>query len=256
MGIPVDAEGIRTDMIADRLNDLRRQGRRAKLIYTIVNFQNPAGPTMSLRRRQELLQLAYEHEVPVLEDDAYGELRFEGEALPSLYKLDRHGLVSRAGTISKILGAGTRIGWILAPSELIPHFQGFKFDGGTSPLVSRLVTYYLREHMDEHIQELIGVYHTKRDAMLETLDEVLGDTDAEWSRPEGGFFIWVKLPTGGEARKVVELAKGEQVTVVPGMSFMPNGGGENYIRLAFSYASPDDIREGTRRLGKAVKAAL
>jgi 2-aminoadipate transaminase len=256
IGIPVDDEGMRTDVLEERLNDLRRQGRRAKLIYTIVNFQNPAGPTMSLRRRHELLRLAAEHQVVVLEDDAYGELRWEGEPLPSLYRLDQNGLVARAGTVSKILGAGTRIGWILAPTAMIPHFQGFKFDGGTNPLVSRLVTYYLRGHMDEHIEDLIAIYHSKRDAMTETLEETLGDTDAVWSRPEGGFFIWMKLPTGGEAKRVVELATKEQVTVVPGMSFMPNGGGEDYIRLAFSYASVDDIREGVRRLGRAIKASL
>ena len=130
LDVPVDDEGIVTTAVRERLAGLRRQGRRCKLIYTIVNFQNPAGPSQSLERRQELIQLAHEYETVILEDDAYGELRFEGETLPPLYSLDSGGRVVRAGTLSKILGAGVRLGWLCAPKEMIPAFQGFLFGGG------------------------------------------------------------------------------------------------------------------------------
>src|SRR5256885_8507348 len=144
LDVPVDDEGIVTDAVRERLEGLRRQGRRCKLIYTIVNFQNPAGPSQSLRRRQALIALAHEYETLILEDDAYGELRFEGETLPPLYALETGGRVIRAGTLSKILGAGVRLGWLCAPTEMIPAFQGFLFGGGVNPFMSRVATYYMR----------------------------------------------------------------------------------------------------------------
>src|SRR5262245_41918412 len=128
--VPVDAEGLVTSVARERLTQLRRDGQRCKLIYTIVNFQNPSGLSLSLRRRHELIELAHEFDTLILEDDAYGELRFEGEMLPSLYALDSGARVMRAGTLSKILGAGVRLGWLCAPREMIPAFQSFLFGGG------------------------------------------------------------------------------------------------------------------------------
>src|SRR5881275_291266 len=173
LDVPVDDEGIDTDAVREQLQALRQAGRRCKLIYTIVNFQNPAGPSQSLRRRQELIALANEFDTLILEDDAYGELRFEGETLPPLYALDRNGRVIRAGTLSKILGAGVRLGWLAAPREMIPAFQGFLFGGGVNPFMSRVATYFMRSDMPAHVARLIDVYRTKRDAMLRGLDETL-----------------------------------------------------------------------------------
>src|SRR5216110_411899 len=183
LDVPVDDEGIVTAAVRERLEGLRRQGRRCKLIYTIVNFQNPAGPSQSLERRQELIALAHEFDTLILEDDAYGELRFEGETLPPLYALDRGGRVIRAGTLSKILGAGVRLGWLCAPKDMVPVLQSFLFGGGTNPFMSRVATYYMKDNMAAHVQRLIGVYRAKRDAMLKGLDEVLKGTDATISRP-------------------------------------------------------------------------
>lgn len=254
-GIEVDAEGMRTDLLADTLAELSRRGRTPKLIYTIDTFQNPAGPTLSLRRRRELVELAQRYNVMILEDDAYGELRFEGEAVPSLFELDEAGLVCRTGTLSKILGAGVRIGWIVAPSALVPYLSAFNFSGGVSPLTSRICYYYLRGHLEPHVAELRRVYKAKRDAMLDELERGLGGTDATWSRPEGGFFLWVKLPSGTDPTRAIALANEAGVGYVPGPAFMPNGGGEQYIRLAYSYEAPDEIREGTRLLCQAILAA-
>ena len=255
LGVELDDEGIRTDLVAERLDALGRAGRRCKLIYTIPTFHNPAGPTMSERRRRELLRLARDHEVIVLEDDAYGELRYDGKAQPSLYALDDAGLVCRTGTVSKILGAGFRLGWVVAPPELIGYLAGFNYGGGVAPLASRVCTMYLRDHLEPHIRELIDVYRAKRDAMLDQLQRGLGDTDAVWSRPEGGFFIWLKLPSGTDPLRLAELAGEAGVGYVSGTMCMPNGGGEDHIRLAFSYDSPERLREGTRLLCEAIKAA-
>ena len=255
LDVPVDDEGIVTDAVRERLQTLRREGRRCKLIYTIVNFQNPAGPSQSLRRRQELIALAHEYDTLILEDDAYGELRFEGETLPPLYALDRGGRVIRAGTLSKILGAGVRLGWLCAPKDMVPVLQSFLFGGGTNPFMSRVATYYMKDNMAAHVQRLIGVYRAKRDAMLKGLDEVLRDTDATISRPEGGFFLWIKLPSGTDKKRLAERAVEARIQYTPGPVFYANGGGEDYIRLAFSYEQPDKCYEGARMLAKAMLSA-
>jgi 2-aminoadipate transaminase len=255
LDVPVDDEGIVTDAVRERLEALRRQGRRCKLIYTIVNFQNPAGPSQSLRRRHELVALAHEYDTLVVEDDAYGELRFEGETLPPLFALDHGGRVIRAGTLSKILGAGVRIGWLCAPRPMIAAFQGFLFGGGVNPFMSRVATYYLREHLESHVQLLIGVYRAKRDAMLKGLHELLGQTDARINRPEGGFFLWLKLPTGTDQRRLATLAAESGVQYTPGPGFYANGGGQDFIRLAFSYESPEKCYEGARLMGQAIVGA-
>lgn len=255
LDVPVDAEGIVVDAVRERLEQLRREGQRCKLIYTIVNFQNPSGPSLSLRRRHELIELAHRYETLILEDDAYGELRFEGTTLPPLYALDRGGRVIRAGTVSKILGAGVRLGWLCAPREMIPALQGFLFGGGVNPFMSRVATYYLRAHMAEHVKLLIGVYRDKRDAMLRGLDEALAGAGAVVSRPEGGFFVWIRLPSGTDPRRLAELATQSRVQYTPGPGFFPNGGGEEFIRLAFSYEPAEKCYEGARLMGRAIAGA-
>jgi len=252
LDVPVDDEGIVTDAVRERLQGLRRAGRPCKLIYTIVNFHNPAGPSQSLRRRQELIALAHEFDTLILEDDAYGELRFEGETLPPLYALDRGGRVIRAGTLSKILGAGVRLGWLCAPKEMVPSLQSFLFGGGTNPFMSRVATYFMRDNMAAHVQRLIGVYRAKRDAMLKGLDEVLKGTDATISRPAGGFFLWIRLPSGTDRERLAERAVQARIQYTPGPVFYANGGGENFIRLAFSYEQPDKCYEGARLLAQAM----
>src|SRR4029450_1921589 len=198
LDVPLDAEGMDTKVARQQLELLRREGKPCKLIYTIVNFQNPARPTLSPPR-------AHEFETVILEDDAYGELRFEGQAHPSLYALDKGGRTMRAGTLSKILGAGVRLGWLCAPKEMIPAFQGFLFGGGGNPHLSRVATAYMRDNLVPHVNRLVDIYRLKRDAMLKGLWEVLEGTDVEISKPEGGFFIWIKLPTGTKTAKVREV---------------------------------------------------
>ncbi len=252
LDVPLDDEGIVTTAVRERLEQCRRENTPCKLIYTIVNFQNPAGPTQSLRRRQELVALAHEYDTLIIEDDAYGELRFDGEMLPSLYALDKTQRVIRAGTLSKILGAGVRLGWLLAPKPMIPAFQGFLFGGGVNPYVSRVATYFMRDHMAGHVARLVEVYRAKRDAMLKGLWEVLEGTDVRINKPEGGFFIWIKLPSGTDTAKLQKLAVEARVQYTPGPNFYPNGGGEDHIRLAFSYEPPEKCYEGGRTMARCI----
>ncbi len=255
-GVPIDNGGIVIEAVREQLTALRAAGRPCKLIYTMPTFHNPAGPTATIERRRELLALAREFETPILEDDAYGDLRFEEDFIPSLYALDDSDMVIRAGTLSKILGAGMRLGWLLAPQALLPIFQSFNFGGGIAPFTSRVAAYYMRDHMTEHIPTLIDVYRNKRDAMYQGLTEVLDGTDAEVSKPAGGFFIWIKLPTDTDTAKLAQFAREAGVGYVPGGAFMPNGGGERHIRLAFSYESEENCHAGSRHLAGAIRAAM
>ena len=255
LDVPLDAEGMDTAVARQQLETLRREGKRCKLIYTIVNFQNPAGPTMSRRRREELIALAHEYDTLILEDDAYGELRFEGQARPSLYALDKGGRVIRAGTLSKILGAGVRLGWLCAPRQMIPAFQGFLFGGGVNPYMSRVATYYMRENLVPHVARLVDIYRAKRDAMLKGLWEVLEGTDVEISKPEGGFFIWIKLPTGTKIERLREAAVKGGIQFTWGPAFYANGGGEGFIRLAYSWEPPERNYEGAKLIAQAIKDA-
>jgi 2-aminoadipate transaminase len=254
-GVPVDEHGMVISAVREALEKIKRSGRRCKLIYTIVNFQNPAGPDLSIDRRHELVELAAEYDTLILEDDAYNELRFEGDSKPPVYALDRNGRTIRAGTLSKILGAGVRLGWLCAPPAMLPAFQSFNFGGGVNPFMSRVATYFLRDHMEEHVKVLVGVYRAKRDAMLKGLWEVLKGTDAEISRPQGGFFIWIKLPSATNVAKLEELAAEARVQYTPGRAFFAGTGGERHIRLAFSYEQPDKCYEGCRILAKAILEA-
>lgn len=255
LDVPLDAEGMDTAVARQQLETLRREGKRCKLIYTIVNFQNPAGPTMSRRRREELIALAREYDTLILEDDAYGELRFEGQAHPSLYALDKGGRVIRAGTLSKILGAGVRLGWLCAPRQMIPAFQGFLFGGGVNPYVSRVATFYMRENLVPHVARLVDIYRSKRDAMLKGLWEVLSGTDVEISKPEGGFFIWIKLPTGTKIERLREAAVKSGIQFTWGPAFFANGGGEGFIRLAYSWEPPERNYKGAKLIAQAIKDA-
>jgi 2-aminoadipate transaminase len=251
-GVPVDENGMVISAVREALEKIRRSGRRCKLIYTIVNFQNPAGPDLSIGRRQELIELAEEYDTLILEDDAYNELRFEGDSKPPVYALDRNGRTIRAGTLSKILGAGVRLGWLCAPPSMLPAFQSFNFGGGVNPFMSRVATYFLRDHMEAHVKVLVGVYQAKRDAMLKGLWEVLKGTDVEISRPQGGFFIWIKLPSATNVATLEELAAQARVQYTPGRAFFAGTGGERHIRLAFSYEQPDKCYDGSRVLAKAI----
>ena len=230
--------------------------RRPAIFYTIPTFQNPMGATITRERRLELLEICHRHGVPVFEDDAYYELHYDGERPPSMYQLDGGtGLVTRAGTFSKIVGAGIRLGWILTSPPLADRILPLKTDGGTSPFASALASEFMREHMEEQIARLQALYRERRDIMLDALDQHIGDL-ATWIRPNGGFFFWLTLRRPELLDDVIRRCERAGVLVRSGSVFRVDGAGLGAIRLAFSHAPHQEIRTGVQVLGEAIRASI
>jgi 2-aminoadipate transaminase len=263
--IEIDSDGMPIDELEATLDRLQGEGRRPKFIYTIPNFQNPGGVTMSLARRRRLVEVARERELLVLEDNPYGLLRYEGEALPTLYSLDAANagaggtsdLVVYLGTFSKILSPGLRLGWALAPRPVLEKLNLGKqgADLCSSPVTQLFVSAYFAETDAagrpawlEYVERLKILYRRRRDVMLESLQEHFGGR-ASWTRPEGGLFIWATLDGGVDTTDL--LARSEGVAFVPGRAAYVDGRrGSSSMRLNFAGVPDEDIREGIRRIGR------
>jgi 2-aminoadipate transaminase len=252
--VEMDGDGMRMDVLRATLDRLRAEGRRPKFIYTIPNFQNPGGVTLSLERRRELVRIAAEQEIVVLEDNPYGLLRYEGEPLPTLLSLDGGQYVVYAGTFSKILSAGLRIGWAAAPRPILEKLNLGKqaADLCSSPLNQYFVAaYFAHRDWRAYLSTLRAVYRRRRDVMLAALEEFLPH-EATWTRPQGGLFIWARLPDYIDTSDLLARALREHVAFVPGRAAYLDGRGGSELRLNFSGVSDADIREGVRRIGKVV----
>lgn len=260
--VPMDENG----MITNDLEQALRSG--PKFIYVLPNFQNPTGVTLSLTRRQRLVEMAEHYGVPIVEDDPYGQLRYEGEHLPSIVTLDAQlqdhcdlcytGNVIYLSTFSKILAPGIRIAWVIAPTNVIRKLvlakQGADLQSST---ISQMVTYEMARggFLDRHIKTIREVYGARRDAMLTAMQEHFPH-GVKWTKPEGGLFLWSTLPEGESSRHVLEAAIAEKVAFVPGAPFYPNGKGENTMRLNFSNMPIVKIHDGIARLGKVLQREL
>lgn len=254
--VPVDEHGTDTGSLRRILESLRDQGRRAKLAYVIPNFQNPTGITMTLERRRQLLAIADEFDVPIVEDDAYFDLRYSGEPVPSLFSLDRSGRVMYMGTFSKIMAAGMRLGWVIAHRDVISRLLALKEDGGTSPFASYVATEFAASGtLVEHIQELRGIYRLRRDAMLAALERQM-PAGTTWTRPEGGFFIWVRFPEKVNINALAAAARERGVEISPGPVFYFDGRGANEMRLSYSFANEDQIERGIAILAQEARQLL
>jgi 2-aminoadipate transaminase len=252
--VEMDGDGMRMDVLRETLDRLRAAGRRPKFIYTIPNFQNPGGVTLSLERRRELVRIAAEQEIVVLEDNPYGLLRYEGEPLPTLLSLDGGQYVVYAGTFSKILSAGLRIGWAAAPRPILEKLNLGKqaADLCSSPLNQYFIAaYFAHRDWRAYLSTLRAVYRRRRDVMLAALEEFLPH-EATWTRPQGGLFIWARLPDYIDTSDLLARALREHVAFVPGRAAYLDGRGGSEMRLNFSGVSDADIREGVRRIGKVV----
>lgn len=252
--IPLDEDGMRIDELEETLDALEREGRRPKFIYTIPNFQNPGGVTMSLPRRQRLVRIARERELLVLEDNPYGLLRYEGEPLPPLYALDGGEFVIYLGTFSKILSPGIRLGWAAAPRPVLQKMNLGKqaADLCSSSMTQLFVTtYFAQGDWRAYVESLVAVYRARRDAMLEALAAYF-PREAAWTRPEGGLFIWATLPDYIDTTDLLARALSENVAFVPGRAAYLDGRGGSSMRLNFSGVDETQIREGIRRIGKVV----
>jgi 2-aminoadipate transaminase len=254
-GVACDNEGMLPEALEQAIRQARAEGKPPKFIYTVPTFQNPQGWTMSLARRQALLALSRQYEVPILEDDCYVDLRFEGQDVPSIYALDGgSGRVMYVASFSKIIAPGLRLGYMTAPHELLERAIAAKSGGSVNSLASFAVHRYSTGQLYSHIEEINDVQRVKRDAMLSALAENFGN-GATWSRPEGGLFIWLKLPEGSDVVAIRDkVLATTDVGYLGGTNFAPDGlSGKNCLRLCFGYNSPAEIREGIARLAEAFK---
>jgi 2-aminoadipate transaminase len=252
--VTMDHDGMRVQELEQVLDRLERTGRRPKFIYTVPNFHNPAGVTLSLERRQELVRIASERELLILEDNPYGLLRYEGAPLPTLRSLDDE-FVIYLGTFSKILSPGVRLGWAAAPA---PILQKMNIGKQASDLCSSSISqyfvsaYFESGEWEDYVRSLIEIYRRRRDVMLDALAEHF-PREAEWTHPEGGLFIWATLPDYIDTTDLLARALEEHVAFVPGRAAFVDGRGGSSMRLNFSGVEEDEIREGVRRIGEVVR---
>jgi 2-aminoadipate transaminase len=252
--VEMDADGMRVDELEELLDRLAADGRRPKFIYSVPTFQNPAGVTLSAERRRRLVEIARERELLLVEDNPYGLLRYEGDPPDPLYKLDGGDYVLYLGTFSKILSPGIRLGWLCAPP---PVMEKVVLGKQASDLcTSTLTQYFVHEYFAEgrwrdYLADLAGIYTTRRDAMLEALERHF-PSEAEWSHPDGGLFLWATLPDYIDTTDLLARALRENVAFVPGTAAYADDRGAHSMRLNFSGSSEDEIREGVRRIGAVV----
>ena len=251
-GVDMDGEGVLVDALDETVTRLAREGRTPKLFYTMPTLHNPTGITTTLPRREAVVDICDRHRILIVEDDAYGEIRVEGERLPSYYKVaDGEGAL-RLSTVSKMLAPGLRIGWITARQDFAEALTRLRFDGGMSPFLTRVVAEFcLSGDEDAHLEKMIPVYRDKRDRMLTALDERCSK-HATWTHPDGGFFIWMKVSDEIDPARLTEAMASERVSARPGTQFFPDPDPHHYLRLCFSTAPVPEIEEGIRRLGRAL----
>lgn len=264
MSVPIDSDGLRTDLVEEPLRF------SPKFMYVLPNFQNPAGTTLSEGRRHELVLLADKYGVPIIEDDPYGQLRYEGEHIPSMVVIDRENLrrdagysignVIYLGTFSKTVAPGLRLGWIVAPPDVLAKLVQLKqsTDLHTSTFTQHVAYEVVRDgFLDEHVKYIRKLYRERRDVMLRALARFF-PPEVHWTRPQGGLFLWVTLPQTIDSHKILESAISQKVAFVPGNSFYANPVGpvDHHMRLNFSNATPELIEEGIRRLALAVESQL
>ncbi len=258
ISIPMDDEGMRVDLLEEKLEELRRQGKKVKFVYTVSTFQNPAGVTMSLERRKKLIELAREYDFLIVEDSPYSELRYSGEPIPPIKHFDDEGRVLYLGTFSKIFAPGFRLGWIAAHPHFIRKIEIAKqaVDLCANPFGQVIAWKYVADgHLDEHIPRVIEFYKPRRDAMLEALEEYMPE-GVKWTKPDGGMFIWVTLPEGIDTKLMAEKAIRKGVAYVPGEAFFAYRDVKNTMRLNFTYVPEETIREGVKRLAEVIKEEM
>ncbi len=257
-GIPLDEEGMSAELLEKELEGLKQKNIQPKFIYTIPDFQNPAGITMSKKRRLEILALAKKYNVLILEDSPYRELRFEGEHVPTIFSLDNSGHVINLGTFSKIFAPGFRIGWVIAHIDIVDKIVVAKqaTDLCTPPFTQRIAARYMEKGLiEKNIVAIVNSYREKRDGMLEALGKYM-PKEVTWTKPEGGLFLFVTCPEYIDTNELFKKAIEKNVAFVSGTSFYCNGKGNNTIRLNFSYCSKETNIEGIKRLAEVIKAEI
>lgn len=252
--VPTDNGGL----IPEELDKILETTPNCKFIYVIPDFQNPTGRTWSMERRQKFMEVVNKHNLPVVEDNPYGELRYEGEILPSLKSLDTKGLVMFLGTFSKIFCPGLRLGWVAAEHSLLTEFVKIKqsADLHTSNFDQGVADAYMDAYdLDEHVKEIVALYKHRRDLILKSMDEYF-PVGTEWTHPEGGLFLWLTFPEGVSARKVFSKCIEMKVAGVIGDAFYPNQKTDRSMRINYSNMPDDRIVEGIKRMAKAIEECM
>ena len=250
-----DGEGMRVDELAERLGELERAGRPLpKLVYDVPEFHNPTGVTVSAPRRRALVALAQRYGLMIVEDDPYRRIRFEGAPVAPMQSVDESGCVIGLGTFAKLVAPGLRVGWVVATPEIVGRMAALKSDGGSCPLTQRLVLEYCRAgRLEPHIRDVVKTYAGHRDFMLAALARHL--PGARCVVPQGGYYLWLRLPDGIDADRLAVAAARRGVRVLPASQFYATAGPATHVRLAYSYASASEIAEGVRRLAQALEEA-
>lgn len=258
IGIKFDEQGMRADLLEEKLAELKSQGIKPKFIYIIPDFQNPAGITMPESRRLEIIAIAKKYDILIVEDSPYREVRFEGKAQKTIYELDNSGHVILLGTFSKIFVPGFRIGWVVANEKIIDKFVTAKqsTDLCTPTLNQKIVHKYIEKgYFDKNLKEIIVQYHDKRDNMLKTFNEYMPD-GVKWTVPEGGLFLFLTLPNKMDAELLFQKAVDNNVAFVLGTVFHCDGSGKDTMRINFSFMPKDKTTEGVKRLAKVIKEEM
>ncbi len=254
VGVPVDENGMDTDRLADEVEQLRNAGSRVKGVYVIPNFQNPTGATLSLSRRRRLLELAERYDFMIFEDDPYGDIRFEGERIPSLKALDISGHVIHMHSLSKTFVPGMRLAWVVGEAGVIRKMAIAKqfVDSCTNTLAQYIMLEFIRRGLlREKIKQNIAYYRKKRDFMLEQLDRHF-PKELRWNRPKGGFFVFVHLTENMNASELLAEAMAHNIVFVPGAPFFIDGSGQNTFRLSYSQVNEAVIESAVRELGNLI----
>lgn len=260
IGVPVGKQGMDVDKVEEILKEYGKKGEKIKFIYVVPDFQNPSGVTMTLERREKLLELCYEYGTIVIEDSPYRELRFEGESIPMLGAMDKRGYAFSLHTFSKILFPGTRIGWIIANKAIMDKLVMAKqpTDLCSSPFAQSVIYEFCRRGLlKPHISKIVKVYRKKRDLMLEALEKYMpNEAGINWTHPHGGLFLWVSLPEHLDTEELFPKAVEKKVAYVMGSAFHFDRSGKNTMRLNFSFPSEEQIEEGIKRLADLVVEVL
>ena len=252
--VPTDGEGI----IPEELDKILATTPKCKFIYVIPDFQNPTGICWSVERRIKFMEVINKYDLPVFEDNPYGELRYRGESFPTLKSMDTKGLVSFLGTFSKIFCPGLRLGWIAGPHDIVEKFVMIKqsADLHTSNFDQGVADAYMETYdLDAHVKEIVELYGHRRDLILKTMEEEF-PAGVEFTRPDGGLFLWVTVPEGVSARKVFDKCIEQKVAAVIGDAFYPNDKTDRSMRVNYSCMPDDKIVEGVKRMAKAIKECM
>ena len=254
-GVDVDEHGLVPDQLEETIARAEAAGKRPKLLYTIANFHNPAGATLSMERRERVVELCRAHGVLIIQDDAYGAISFGPEPHPTLFSLAGGSGAVLLGTFSKTLATGLRVGWVMGEQPVIDAVTRMRFDMGVSPWTSRVIAEFCESGMfDEHLERVIEIYRLKRDVILAALDERCAHF-ARWSVPDGGFFLWLELAEGIDPERLRYTANEEAVGIVGGSAFFEDGSGAERARLCYSNVAERDIPEAIMRFGRALERA-